>query len=264
MKIYCCFPQGKFKVLTMSYDDGKKEDIKLIDIFNKYGIKGTFNLNSGLLDDKDRIQLHEIRELYKGHEIASHTYTHPTIGRCPIHSISEEILKDRSILEKECGYPVRGLAYPNGSYSQDIINLLPSLGIEYGRTVGSSFSFGMPEDFMKWQFTCHHNNRLIELGKEFKDLYKSQYLYMMCVWGHSYEFPQKNNWDLIEEFCRITSNDENTWYATNIEIVDYMKCFNNLKFAADNSFVYNPSSLSVWLSCDGSIFEIPGGSTIYF
>ena len=49
MKIYKCFPQGKFKVLTMSYDDGNKADVRLVSIFNKYGIRGTFNLNYGLL-----------------------------------------------------------------------------------------------------------------------------------------------------------------------------------------------------------------------
>ena len=47
--IYTCFPQGKHKVLTMSYDDGKIFDRKLIEIFNKYGIKGTFHLNTGIM-----------------------------------------------------------------------------------------------------------------------------------------------------------------------------------------------------------------------
>ena len=49
MKVYHCFPGGKFKALTMSYDDGYMEDIRLIEIFNQYGIKGTFNLNSELM-----------------------------------------------------------------------------------------------------------------------------------------------------------------------------------------------------------------------
>ena len=61
--IYTCFPQGKHKVLTMSYDDGKIFDRKLIEIFNKYGIKGTFHLNTGIMPvDEDRIQLSEVKE----------------------------------------------------------------------------------------------------------------------------------------------------------------------------------------------------------
>ena len=45
--IYTCFPGGKHKVLTMSYDDGRDSDVRLVGIFNQYGIKGTFHLNSG-------------------------------------------------------------------------------------------------------------------------------------------------------------------------------------------------------------------------
>ena len=82
-KIYYCYPGGKHKVLTMSYDDGKQEDRKLLEIFNQYGIKGTFHLNYGLMDQEVRINKVEIASLYEGHEVAAHTYTHPTIARCP-------------------------------------------------------------------------------------------------------------------------------------------------------------------------------------
>jgi len=72
-KIYFCFPGGRFKALTMSYDDGKKQDRKLVEIFNKYGIKATFNINAGLLGKDDRIAAEEIANLYQGHEVAAHT-----------------------------------------------------------------------------------------------------------------------------------------------------------------------------------------------
>ena len=81
-KVYCCFPGGKHKALTMSYDDGRLEDRRLIEIFNRNGIRGTFHLNSGLwAGDARRIQPEEIAELYRGHEVACHTATHPTIAR---------------------------------------------------------------------------------------------------------------------------------------------------------------------------------------
>ena len=80
-KVYCCFPGGKHKALTMSYDDGKQQDRRLVDIFNQNGIKGTFHLNSGFLGDDRHIQPDEVRTLYAGHEVACHTVTHPTITR---------------------------------------------------------------------------------------------------------------------------------------------------------------------------------------
>ena len=80
-RIYKCFPGGKFKVLTLSYDDGKLEDKRLVDIFNKNGIRATFNVNSGLTDMPIRLPASEWNDLYDNHEIALHTCTHPTMNR---------------------------------------------------------------------------------------------------------------------------------------------------------------------------------------
>ena len=136
-KVYCCYPGGKHKALTMSYDDGKVQDRRLIEIFNRYGIRGTFHLNSGLFDRDERIDPAEIPTLYAGHEVACHTVTHPTIARCPLPEVAREVLDDRAALEKYTGYPVRGLSYPNGSLSREIEELLPACGIRYSRVVGN-------------------------------------------------------------------------------------------------------------------------------
>ena len=106
-KIYKAFPGGKHKVLTLSYDDGKVQDRRLVKIFNKYGIKATFNLNSGLTDMKNRIPKEEWTSLYAGHEVAVHTVTHPTIARCPSPEIFHEIYDDKMEIEKVFGYPVK-------------------------------------------------------------------------------------------------------------------------------------------------------------
>lgn len=42
------FPDGKKKALTLSYDDGVEQDRRLVEILNRYGIKATFNINSGV------------------------------------------------------------------------------------------------------------------------------------------------------------------------------------------------------------------------
>lgn len=257
--IYTCFPFGKHKVLTMSYDDGKTEDRRLVSIFNQHGIKGTFHLNSGLTNDPRRIPSSEWKKLYEGHEVSCHTVTHPTIARCPMEQVIRQILDDRAALEQIMGIPIRGLSYPNGSYNEVIKSVLPGLGIRYSRIVGNTDSFDFPLDYLEWKATCHHNHKLLELGTEFINLHKTQYLYMMYVWGHSYEFTNHNNWDLIESFCKLIGGKEDIWYATNIQIVDYMDAVSRLQFSADSSFVYNPSVQSVWLSVDGQIIEIKCG-----
>lgn len=261
-KIYACFPGGKHKVLTMSYDDGKKQDRRLVSLFNEYGIKGTFNINGGIEGDERRIPFEEYKALYEGHEVACHTWSHPTIERCPLTMVAQEIIEDRKKLEAMTGYPVRGLAYPNGSYSREIIDMLPALGIRYGRIVGNTDDFKLPENFLEWKATCHHNHNLLELGQQFVDLHKKQYLYCMYVWGHSYEFDDKDNWDVMEDFCKLVANRDDIWYATNIEIVDYMDVVKAAQFSADGSFVHNPMAKSLWLCINDRVFlEVKGGET---
>lgn len=257
--IYTCFPGGRHKALTMSYDDGREEDRRLVDIMNKNGIRGTFNLNSGLPTGDGRIPLSEAASLYAGHEIACHTSLHPTIARCPIEQVARQILDDREALENVTGAPVRGLAYPNGSYSQEIMNLLPMLGIRYARVVPTTGRFDMPENWFAWAGTCHHNQDLLRRGEEFLDARKTQYLNLMYVWGHSYEFPLHGNWQVMEDFCAMMAGHEDIWYATNIEIVDYIDAAKRLQFTAVGDRVYNPSACSIWLEVDGEKVQVLPG-----
>jgi peptidoglycan/xylan/chitin deacetylase (PgdA/CDA1 family) len=82
---FMLYPNFKVKALTFSYDDGVKEDRPFVALLNKYGLKGTFNLNSGLMAKEkkmdDKICPEEIPDLYKGHEVAVHTVHHPFLEK---------------------------------------------------------------------------------------------------------------------------------------------------------------------------------------
>jgi len=260
--IYICFPGGRHKALTLSYDDGRREDQRLVALLNQYGLKGTFHLNSGLTNDERRIPQSDWKDLYQGHEVACHTVLHPTMARMPVAQAAVQVLEDRNRLEEIVGYPVRGMSYPNGSYTEEIRRLLPSLGIEYCRIVGDSHGYSMPEDYFTWKSTCHHNHQLMEHAREFTDLFQTQYLFLMYVWGHSYEFESENNWELIEEFCRTVSGRTDIWYATNIQIVDYMNAAKALKFTVSGNQVWNPGAEPVWIEVDRNIVKVPGGECI--
>lgn len=266
--IFTCFPEGRHKVLTMSYDDGRTYDRRLVSLFDQYGIKGTFHLNGGTLfggAESDRVRFEEVRELYQRHEVSCHTYTHPTISRCPLSQVVQQVIEDRKVLEAACGYPVRGMSYPNGSYSKDIMQMLPACGIEYSRVVGNTDDFGLPENYLEWKATCHHGHNLMENAERFLGLHKTQYLYMMYVWGHSYEFgDDEKEWARIEAFCKLIGGHEDIWYATNIEIVDYMNAAGNLKFSAAGDMAYNPGAIPVWISVDGTVWKIESGETKRF
>jgi peptidoglycan/xylan/chitin deacetylase (PgdA/CDA1 family) len=244
----------------MSYDDGKVQDERLVGIFKRYGIKGTFNLNYGLMDQPGRIPRERVKEVYRGHEVATHTMTHPTIARCPMPTLAAEILEDRKGLEKLTGGIVRGHAYPNGSYNQDIETLFSMLGIAYARTVETRDDFELPDQLMAWKATCHHNNPgLLDKAQWFLEYQKKQYLKLFYVWGHSYEFDNDDNWEVIEGFCKMMGGREDIWYATNIEIAEFLEVKSRLRFSASGEMVYNPSAASAWLAVDERIVEVKGG-----
>ena len=135
--MYMRFRDNKSKVLTLSYDDGMVQDIRLIDIMNKHGLKGTFNLNSGLYmpEDQERerfygkLKLSEAKSLYtnSGHEVAVHGYKHQFLHRLKSVDAINEILEDRKAIESDYGIIARGMAYSYGAYNDEIIQLLKNV-----------------------------------------------------------------------------------------------------------------------------------------
>ena len=257
------WPEGKTKALTMSYDDGRAEDRKLIEIFNRNGIKGTFHLNSGAFQDRNHINAEEVPALYQGHEVSVHTLTHPDPTNIPQAELVKEVCRDRENLERLTGSIVNGMSYPYGRYNQKVIETLKGLGIVYSRTVKSTGSFALPEDFMTWHPTIHHKGNLMEFCDDFLHMRTTiKWPVLFYVWGHSYEFSNDNNWDLIEEFCKTVSGQEDVWYATNIDIYYYVTATRSLVFSCDTSAVYNPSAIDVWIGVEGHPFKISAGTSV--
>ena len=256
------YPDGRKKALTMSYDDGHIYDRRLVELFNQYGIKGTFHLNSGFFGREQILDSAEIGELFKGHEVSAHSLTHPALSLTPGELLTAEILEDRKNLESLVGYPVRGMSYPFGDFNDAILKALPALGIEYSRTVLSHGRFQLPGDFLQWHPTCHHGDNLMARLEAFRHTSEWQQMPLLYVWGHSYEFHRNNNWELIEEFCRAASFLDDVWYATNIEIADYVTALRRLKFSVDRTMIFNPSAIQLWVGIDGEAVAIRPGETI--
>ena len=251
------YPQGKTRALTMSYDDGRTHDRRLIEIFNKHGIKGTFHLNSGKFGRDGYVTADEVASLYAGHEVSVHTLTHPFLELTSTEELIYEVMEDRRNLEALVGYPVRGMSYPFGTYNQKVIDQLRALGIVYSRTTKATNGYITPDDFLTWHPTCHHKHDIMAKLDGFrKRRWPGQLLY---IWGHSYEFADNDNWEIIEEFCAAAGGDEKTWYATNIEIYDYVMAQRALVLSADRTMAYNPSAISAWLGVDDQPVECKPG-----
>ena len=87
--------------------------------------------------------------------------------------------------------------------------------------------------------------------------------WMFYLWGHSYEFDNDDNWKVIEEFAAYTGGKEDIWYATNIEIYDYVKAYEALRVSVDGSIVQNPTATDVWFRHNKKTYCIHGGETLY-
>lgn len=260
------YPNGLPKALTFSYDDGQQYDKRLVELFNKFGMKGTFHLNSGTLDGVTEIpgeafiKSDEVADVYKGHEVACHGVHHYNMPPLAIQVTVSELTEDRIALEKLTGNLVQGFSYPFGSYSPEVIEAAKAVGIKYARTVNATHGFFPPADFMQWHPTCHHADNAIDLGKQFLNVPGYIELPLMYVWGHSFEFGRSKDWSVIEEFCEMMSGKEDIWYATNMEICDYLTAVRRLEYSADGSRIHNPSSVSVWLlDNNGALIEINPG-----
>lgn len=252
---------GKRHCVTTSWDDGNANDRPLIEMFNKYGIKGTFHLNSGHYARPDNaIKGEELPTLYAGHEIACHGVRHSSMTYLDPTAIYHEIFADRIALERYAGYPVRGLSYANGKYTEDNLAPLAACGIVYSRTTRDTRRYEFPTNFLEWHPTTHQRNAVMQ-AEDFMQAIDGYYSgpKLLYVWGHSHEFERMVKWSEIEQFCRMVSGNEKIWYATNIEIYDYMQAQRALVLSADHTMVYNPSAMEVWFSCDGEICSVKPG-----
>lgn len=254
------YPEGKKKALTFSYDDGQIYDERVVDIFNRHGLKGTFHLNSDnlYLERADYVSAARVKELYEGQEVACHGRQH----RCPsILGTGQkvgEIIRDRIQLEQLTGSRVQGYSYAFGIFSAEDKEALKYQGIHYARTVRNSNNFFVPGDFMEWNPTCHHNDSL-GMAEKFLNAPGYVELPLMYVWGHSFEFERNRNWELLEELADKLSGREEIWYATNEQIYEYLTAIRRLESTADGTKLYNPSAKTVWYEKDGVLCSLPGG-----
>ena len=252
------FPCFRNKAFTLSYDDGVIQDRRLVEIFNKYNVKCTFNLNFGVLDheqiiefpgrpkvDISRVKKEEVKALYADHEVGGHGLYHSDLASLGEPYAMYEIIDDKAGLEQLVGKPLRMFAYPFGIYNDTVKKLLKQAGYKGARTIKSTHTFDLPADPFVLDPTCHHNDeKLMELADQFLTgrSFKSKLFY---VWGHGYEFDGGNNWNVIEDLCAKVGNHDDVWYATNGEILAYLEAYKMLEYSVDGSMIYNPSCIDV-------------------
>jgi len=119
--------------------------------------------------------------------------------------------------------------------------------------------------------TAHHKNpSVFDYINKFNeiDLNDSKISYakrqprLFYLWGHSYEFDNNDNWNRIEKICAELSGKDDVWYATNMEIYEYVNAYHSLIYSANGSRIYNPTLFTVWFDVDRKLYSIKPGETI--
>ena len=232
---------GKLKAVTFSYDDAVTQDIRLIEILNKYGLKATFNMNSQLLGNKSILTVEgvkvknikskpsEIPFIYEGHEVAAHTLTHPNLTRIEDEKeIIRQVEQDRLNLSELVGYEVKGLAYPCAPPNCDrrVADIIKyNTGIKYARSFYVTGSFEPCKDLYMYEGTMSHWENwdaFLQKGEEFIKL-EAETPQIMYIWGHSFELDvNPERWKKFEEFCKLISGRDDVFYGSNIEVFECM------------------------------------------
>ena len=229
--------QNLKKAVTFSFDDGITQDIRMVELLNKYGLFATFNVNSDLLSQRgilDRngkrishYKLHpeDVKFVYDGHEVAAHTLTHPFLpGIQDENEIIRQVEKDREQLSDLAGYEVIGMAYPCGGENNDdrVAEIIKNnTGIKYARTIKSVYDFEPQTNFFRFNPSVYYLefDKMMELSRKFVEL-KTDTPQIFYIWGHSFEMDyEEDYWVKLEEFFKLISGKEDIFYGTNKEVL---------------------------------------------
>ena len=259
------YPGGKRKAFNITYDDGVMQDLRFVELMNRYGLKGTFNLNSRLMlsgfswthpngMEIRRLDVDTARWLYRGHEIASHTLTHPYMHSLPETEVLQQLGQDKADLEALLGVEVAGFSVPFDYYSPMIAACAKRCGFEYARMSEFSRSYAPCRDYWFWKTGFYH----IQPGLEsyVAGFLETQEELAVCqIVGHSYDLDAEHLWGTIEKILQRISQQEDIWACTNLELVRYLKAMEQI--TVERPMIHNGSAMELWFEIDGRPVCIP-------
>ena len=238
------------KYFTLSFDDGLEQDKKVLALMKKYGLKGTFNLNSGMFGlqgevkgigtfsfqdceagvrhrwpfsyvPHNRIPKDEICEVYAGMEIATHGFLHEALGKVSESEMRSSIRKDKENLEQIAGTTIVGHAYASGSTSSAAEHYLKEQGYLYARAVFPSGNFEFPENPLNFRPSSSViMKNSMKLVKDFIAAEPTDRDLLLFFWGHAYEMDYGKgaaSWDSLERLFAAISGHDDIVYCTNRE-----------------------------------------------
>ena len=266
------YPEGKKKAFNITYDDGITQDVRFVELLNQYGLKGTFNLNSELMKNGfewthetglviKRLAPEIVVDLYEGHEVASHTLTHPYMNELTEDEILYQMGQDKKNLEELFQRDVFGFAVPFDYYSDLIAKCAEKCGFSYARMSEERYSYVPPEDYFYWAAGAFH------IMPGFEDFVEGFFetdeeLALCQIVGHSYDLDTEQMWENMEAILKRVAEDEDVISMTNIELVHYLKAMRSAVILENG--IKNHSDMELWFEIDGKILSVKPREKISF
>ena len=204
------------KIVSLSFDDGTIYDLRFIKLLNKYNLKATFNLNSGLdnfiwyyndVIPIKRLKLCDVKDLYDGHEVASHSLTHPYFSLLENKEVVRQVKEDINNLTKIFNYQIEGFAFPFHDQTEDnIITVKENVKLSYIRYSYLSDSYQHKDRYHIHLNALYGDKDIYQKLEDFKNNKLDNSLFVIA--GHSYDFEVNNDWDKIEDLLKYLSNDK--------------------------------------------------------
>lgn len=217
------------KIVCLSFDDGTLYDERFIFLLNKYGLKATLNLNSGLKDfvwyfdnrPVKRFDLSKVRDLYNGHEVASHSFTHPYFSSLSHEQVIKEVEEDIKNLSEIFQTKIAGFAFPFHDQTEDNIQTVKeNFDLKYIRYSYFTNEY-MPKDRYHISINALYNDDdIYDKLEDFKKNNLENSLFVIA--GHSYEFEMRNEWERIEKLLVYLKDNKEITVLTTKEAVEIL------------------------------------------
>ena len=264
------YPGGKKKAFNITYDDSVLQDEAFVKLLNQYGIPATFHLNSGLMDppfcwvhdsglEVTRLTFEKAKNVYQGHEIASHSLTHPDFTNLPKQEILRQMREDKQNLERVFGCRINGFGVPFDTFGPEAVDAARECGFAYARNSEQSLSYAPPFDYFNWSVGVYHIDP--DFDSYADGFFDTNHELALCqIVGHSYDLDVYDMWGKMENLLKRVSQDDDIVCLTHGQLVAYLKAMRT-SWVGDN-FIANRGSVDLWFEVSGQILQLKPGEKI--
>ncbi|SHF88341.1 Peptidoglycan/xylan/chitin deacetylase, PgdA/CDA1 family [Dysgonomonas macrotermitis] len=243
------YKDDKVSALSYTFDDGMKEHYTLaVPQLEKYGFRGTFwiigstiNEDSQHITDTTHMTWEELRIMAeKGHEIASHTWSHQNLVKITREEAVKEIEKNDSIILEKVGLIPISLCYPYNAKNDEIIALASK------NRVGTRL----------FEFAIGTESTIESLNKKLKEIIDNREWAVAMIHGINYgydAFPDPNV--LWNNFEKVKALDNQIWVGTFSQVASYIAERDNIQLNTVKE--QGKVTVTPQLSLDKNLFKEP-------